>query len=77
MTSIEAELRELRRRRRTRRIVVAVACVTVLILGAVWLNSRKPKMTCAEWQVAYSYSVGRHQNLDQVRPDGCQIPSVS
>ena len=77
MTSIEAELRELRRRRRTRRIVVAVACVTVLILDAAWLNSRTPKMTCAEWQVAYSYSFGRQVNLEQLRPDGCQIPSVS
>ena len=79
----EAELQELRRRRRTRRIVVAVACVAVLILGAVWLSSRKSTMSCGDWQAQYTSSVlagaagsGTRANLEKVRPEGCPNPAV-
>jgi ferric-dicitrate binding protein FerR (iron transport regulator) len=85
MTSVEAELQELRRRRRTRRIVVAVACVAVLVLGAVWLNSRKSTMSCGDWQAEYTTAAlqaggesgsGTLVNLEKVRPEGCPIPFV-
>jgi len=83
MTSLEAELQELRRRRRTRRIVVAVACVAVLILGVVWLSSRDSTMSCGDWQAEYTTAVlggpaanGTRVNLEKVRPEGCSIPSV-
>ena len=85
MTSIAAELQELRRRRRTRRIVVALACVAVLILGGVWLNSRKSTMSCGDWQAEYTTAFlqaggttgsGTLVNLEKVRPEGCPIPFV-
>jgi hypothetical protein len=83
MASLEAELQELRRRRRTRRIVVAVACVAVLILGAVWLSSRNSTMSCGDWQAQYTSSVlagaagsGTRANLEKVRPEGCPNPAV-
>jgi ferric-dicitrate binding protein FerR (iron transport regulator) len=83
MTSLEAELQELRRRRRTRRIVVAVACVAVLVLGAVWLSSRESTMSCGDWQGEYTTAVlagaaasGTRVNLEKVRPEGCPIPFV-
>jgi len=82
MTDIQATLEESRRRRRLRRIVVAVGSVTVLILGGLWLNSTKPTMTCSEWQAEYANAVlhnngsGTQVNLESVRPEGCEIPSV-
>ena len=85
MASLAAELQELRRRRRARRIVVAVACVAVLILGAVWLNSRNSTMSCGDWQAEYITAVlqaggpsgsGTQVNLEKVRPEGCPIPFV-
>ncbi len=87
MTGMQAELQELRRRRRTRRIGISVACVAVLILGGLWLNSTKPTMTCAEWQAEYSSALANKQesgigigngtlvNLEQTRPEGCQTPT--
>jgi hypothetical protein len=80
--SLEADLTEARRRRRNRRIAVVVACVAVLIVGVVWLNSRdSTTMTCGEWQTEYSAAVaheptssGTRVNLEQVRPEGCSIP---
>ena len=84
MTSLEAELRELRRRRRTRRIAIAVACAAVLILGAVWLTGRNSTMTCDEWQTQYTEVVrsgsaanGTRVLLEQSQPDDCPMPSVS
>jgi hypothetical protein len=82
--SIEGELQELRRRRRTRRIVVAVACAAALILGVLWLNSRKSTMSCGDWQAEYTSAVlqaggpgsGTAVNLEKVRPEGCPMPFV-
>jgi hypothetical protein len=86
VTSVEAELQELRRRRRTRRIVIAVSCVAVFIVAAVWLSNRNSTMTCGEWQAEYSNAAlqsggtiawngrGTVANLKQVRPEGCPIP---
>ena len=86
MTDLQATLDELRRRRRTRRVGIAVACVVVVILGGVWLNSTKPTMTCGEWQAEYSSALANKQesgigngtlvNLEQTRPEGCQIPAL-
>src|SRR4051794_11286807 len=90
MPSVEAELQELRRRRRTRRIVIAVSCVAVLIVAAVWLSNRHSTMTCSDWQAEYSaallysggspesrtYGTGTKANLEQIRPEGCPIPSA-
>jgi hypothetical protein len=81
--SLEVELREAQRRRRYRRIAIAVACVTVLGVGALWLNGRDATMTCDEWQTEYSSAVlqeptssGTRVNLEQVRPEGCPTPFV-
>jgi flagellar biosynthesis/type III secretory pathway M-ring protein FliF/YscJ len=81
--SLEAGLREVRRRRRKRRIAVAVTCVLVLVVGVLWLNSRDSTMTCGEWQAEYSSAVlqeptssGTRVNLEQVRPEGCETPFV-
>ena len=83
MTSIAADLQELRRRRRTRRIVS---------LSPAWrytssarLNSRKSTMSCGDWQAEYTTAVlrsggssgsGTQVNLEKVRPEGCPIPFV-
>jgi heme A synthase len=89
MTGEQARLQERRRRRRAWRIRVAVACVVVLILGGLWLNSTKPDMTCGEWQAEYSSAIladtvnghvvnnGTVANLESVRPEGCQVPPVA
>lgn len=90
MTSVEAELQELRRRRRTRHIVIAISCVAVLILAGVWLSGRHSTMTCSDWQAEYlaalipiggspesrTYGTGTKVNLEQVRPEGCPIPAA-